>query len=545
MTNVVPAPSGLHVLSTDAALAESVERWVRPADPGGAASLDDLGALAGTPQVRQWADAADRVTPVLHTHAPTGERVDEVEFHPAYHRLMEVAVGNGLTAEPWTRPADSAAHARRAAGFVLWSQVEAGHLCPVSMTYAAAPALAAEPALAARWMPGLASRAYDPGLAPMSAKAGLTVGMAMTEKQGGSDVRANTTRAVAAAGGPLQGETYRLTGHKWFCSAPMSDAFLVLAQTDAGLGCFLLPRVLDDGARNEIRLQRLKDKLGNRSNASSEIELDGAWAARVGDEGRGIRTILAMVASTRLDCVLGSSATMRAALVRAVHHARHRSAFGALLVDQPLMRNVLADLALESEAATVLAMRLAHAVDAGEDDLSRLGVALGKFWVCKRTAPMVAEALECLGGNGYVEENGLARLYREAPLNSIWEGSGNVNALDVVRALVREPSSLAALGKELAQARGHDRVLDAAIDECESASAMALRPDAPWGARRLVERLALTLQAALLVQHSPGPVADAFVASRLGADHGVTFGTLGATVGPNAVSLLLERALRA
>ena len=544
VTNVVPAPSGLNLLRCDAALTEAVDRWVAPADPGAAAALDDLGALAGTPQVRQWADQADRVTPVLRTHAPTGERVDEVEFHPAYHRLMEVAVGNGLTAEPWTRPADSGAHVRRAAGFVVWSQVEAGHLCPVSMTYAAAPALATEPDVAARWMPGLASRAYDPVLAPMADKAGLTVGMGMTEKQGGSDVRANTTRAVAAPGGPLAGDTYRLTGHKWFCSAPMSDAFLVLARTDAGIGCFLLPRVLDDGTRNDIRLQRLKDKLGNRSNASSEIELDGAWAVRVGDEGRGIRTIIGMVASTRLDCVLGSTATMRAALVRAVHHARHRSAFGALLVDQPLMRNVLADLALESEAATVLAMRLAHAVDAGEDDFVRLGVALGKFWVCKRTAPMVAEALECLGGNGYVEENGLARLYREAPLNSIWEGSGNVNALDVVRALTREPASLAALGQQLALARGHDRVLDAAIDECESAGALALGPDAPWGARRLVERLALTLQAALLVRHSPGPVADAFVASRLGGDHGGTFGTLGASVGPDAVSLLLERALR-
>ena len=311
----------------------------------------------------------------------------------------------------------------------------------------------------------------------------------------------------------------------------MSDAFLVLARTDAGIGCFLVPRVADDGARNVIRIQRLKDKLGNRSNASAEIELDDTWAVRVGEEGRGIRTILGMVASTRLDCVLGSTATMRAALVRAVHHARHRRAFGALLVDQPLMRNVLADLALESEAATVLAMRLAHAVDAGEDDLVRLGVALGKFWVCKRTAPMVAEALECLGGNGYVEENGLARLYREAPLNSIWEGSGNVNALDVVRALTREPSSLAALAKELALARGHDAVLDLAIDECDRAATVALDPAAPWSARSLVERLALTLQAALLVRHSPGVVADAFVASRLGGDHGVTFGTLGSRVG--------------
>ena len=545
MTNQVPPLPDRDILASDPALAEGVSRWVEPHDPDGAASLHELGSLAGSAEPRQWAEQADRVTPLLRTHSPTGERIDEVEYHPAYHRLMEVAVGHGLTAEAWTRPGGSGAHARRAAGLVMWSQVEAGHTCPVSMTYAAAPALAAGPDVAPQWLPGLASRIYDPELRPRAEKTGLILGMGMTEKQGGSDVRANTTRAEAAPGGPLSGETYRLTGHKWFCSAPMSDGFLVLAQTDAGVGCFLLPRVLDDGTRNAIRLQRLKDKLGNRSNASSEIELDGAWAVRVGDEGRGIRTIIDMVASTRLDCVLGSTGTMRAALVRAVHHARHRSAFGALLVDQPLMRNVLADLSLEAEAATVLAMRLAHAVDAGEHDLARLGVALGKFWVCKRTAPMVAEALECLGGNGYVEENGLARLYREAPLNSIWEGSGNVNALDVLRALTREPASLAALGKELAMARGHDAALDAAIDECERAGAEALDPAAPWAARRLVERLALTLQAALLVRHSPREVADAFVASRIRGEHGSTFGTLAPAVGGSAVDVLLDRALAA
>jgi putative acyl-CoA dehydrogenase len=545
VTNQVPPLPDRDILASDPALAEGVSRWVEPHDPDGAASLHELGSLAGSAEPRQWAEQADRVTPLLRTHSPTGERIDEVEYHPAYHRLMEVAVGHGLTAEAWTRPGGSGAHARRAAGLVMWSQVEAGHTCPVSMTYAAAPALAAGPDVAPQWLPGLASRIYDPELRPRAEKTGLILGMGMTEKQGGSDVRANTTRAEAAPGGPLSGETYRLTGHKWFCSAPMSDGFLVLAQTDAGVGCFLLPRVLDDGTRNAIRLQRLKDKLGNRSNASSEIELDGAWAVRVGDEGRGIRTIIDMVASTRLDCVLGSTGTMRAALVRAVHHARHRSAFGALLVDQPLMRNVLADLSLEAEAATVLAMRLAHAVDAGEHDLARLGVALGKFWVCKRTAPMVAEALECLGGNGYVEENGLARLYREAPLNSIWEGSGNVNALDVLRALTREPASLAALGKELAMARGHDAALDAAIDECERAGAEALDPAAPWAARRLVERLALTLQAALLVRHSPREVADAFVASRIRGEHGSTFGTLAPAVGGTAVDVLLDRALAA
>ncbi|WP_377642264.1 acyl-CoA dehydrogenase family protein [Oryzobacter terrae] len=545
VTNVVAAPRDLHVLRADAALSEAVERWVTPHDADGAAALDDLGALAGSDDARAWGEDAERVPPVLRTHSPTGERLDEVTYHPGYHRLLEVAVGAGLTAEPWTRPQGSGAHARRAAGFLVWSQVDAGHLCPVSMTYAAVPALRTEPAVAEQWVPGLAARAYDPGLRPAATKAGLTVGMGMTEKQGGSDVRANTTRAVAAPGGPLVGDTYRLTGHKWFCSAPMSDGFLVLARTDAGVGCFLVPRALDDGPRNDIRVQRLKDKLGNRSNASSEIELDGTWGVRVGDEGRGIRTIIDMVASTRLDCVVGSAATMRAALVRAVHHARHRSAFGALLVDQPLMRNVLADLALESEAATLLALRLAHAVDAGEGELGRLAVALGKFWVCKRTAPMVAEALECLGGNGYVEENGLARLYREAPLNSIWEGSGNVNALDVVRALTREPAAVAALGTELALGRGHGGVLDAAIDECDTVAARALGPDGAWEARRLVEHLAVTLQATLMVRHAPGPVADAFVTSRLGGAHGTTFGTLPPTVGGAAVDLLLERALRA
>lgn len=541
VTNQVPPLADHDLLATDAALSEALARWVTPVDPDASTALHDLGVRAGGAEARAWGEQADRVPPVLRTHAPTGHRVDEVEYHPAYHRLMETAVGAGLTAEPWTRPSGSGAHARRAAGFVVWSQVEAGHTCPVSMTYAAAPALAAAPQVAATWVPGLAARSYDPVLRPHTAKTGLTLGMGMTEKQGGSDVRANTTRAVAAPGGPLDGDTYRLTGHKWFCSAPMSDGFLVLARADAEITCFLLPRVLDDGTHNEIALQRLKDKLGNRSNASSEIELDQAWAVRVGDEGRGVRTIIDMVASTRLDCVLGSAATMRAALVRAVHHARHRSAFDALLVDQPLMRNVLTDLALESEAATVLAMRLAHAVDAGERDLVRLGVAVGKFWVCKRTAPMVAEALECLGGNGYVEENGLARLYREAPLNSIWEGSGNVNALDVLRAVGREPACLEAFLDEVRAARGAHAVLDDAIAACEATADLAEQPDAAWGARRLVEHLAVTLQAALLVRYSPGPVADAFVASRLGDGRGVTFGTLGSGLGPGTATAVLDR----
>ncbi|MEO7070005.1 MAG: acyl-CoA dehydrogenase family protein [Nostocoides sp.] len=540
VTNVVPRPVGHDVLAGDPALRASVERWV-PVEYR--SDVEALGPLAGSEEAQDWADRANAHSPVLRTHDSTGRRIDIVDFDPAWHELLGVAVGHGLTAEPWTRPAGSGAHAARAAGFIVWSQVEQGHLCPVSMTYAAAPALAEAPALAAGWLPGLASRSYEFGLREHHAKLGLLAGMGLTEKQGGSDVRANTTRAVTAEGGPIEGgTTFRLTGHKWFCSAPMSDAFLVLAQTDAGLGCFLIPRVLADGTLNSFALQRLKDKLGNRSNASAEIELDGTWGALVGEEGRGIPTILEMVSATRLDCVLGSAATMRAALSRAIHHTRHRSAFGALLVDQPLMRNVLVDLALESEAAALLGMRLARAVDDGDSEFARLGVALGKFWVCKRTSPMVAEALECLGGNGYIEENGLARLYREAPLNSIWEGSGNVNALDVLRAMTREPASVAALAKELSLARGSYAVLDAAIDDVESVAAQALSSDAPWSARRVVERLAITLQASLLARYAPAEVADPFVASRLGGEHGATFGTLG-RLAPETTATILARSL--
>ncbi|MDQ6716548.1 MAG: acyl-CoA dehydrogenase family protein, partial [Actinomycetota bacterium] len=349
VTNQVPPLTAYDVFGSDAVLTEAVARW---GDPSHVAELHDLGRLAGSAAAQEWGDQADRNTPRLRTHSPTGERVDEVEFHPAWHSLLEVAVGAGLTAQPWTAPQGSGAHLRRAVGFMIWSQVEAGHGCPVSMTYAAAPALQTDPELAAVWVPKLASSRYDPGLRPIADKAGALCGMGMTEKQGGSDVRANTTSAAATPGGPLPGETYRLTGHKWFCSAPMNDVFLVLAQTPGGLTCFVVPRVLDDGSRNAFALQRLKDKLGNRSNASAEIELDGTWGSRLGDEGRGVRTIIDMVSATRLDCVLGSAATMRQALVRAVHHARHRQAFGGLLAEQPLMRNVLTDLALESEAAS-------------------------------------------------------------------------------------------------------------------------------------------------------------------------------------------------
>jgi putative acyl-CoA dehydrogenase len=519
VTNQPPPLVGHDVLATDLALVEAVRRY------GGfaaVASVTPLGLLAGTEQAQRWGVEANEHPPELRAYDRYGHRVDEVDFHPSWHALLDVAVTHGLHATAWRDPG-AAPHLRRAAGFVAWSQVEAGHGCPVSMTYAAVPALRADPALSAEWEPGLTSTSYDAGLRAPSTKAGLLAGMGMTEKQGGSDVRANTTRAepLAAAG------EYLLTGHKWFCSAPMCDVFLVLAQAAGGLTCFVVPRVLPDGRRNTFRIQRLKDKLGNRSNASAEIELDGTWARRLGDEGRGVATIIEMVSMTRLDCVLGSTALMRGAVAQATHHAAHRSAFGSLLADKVLMRAVLADLAVESEAATALAMRLAASFDAGADaaderDFRRLGVAVGKYWVCKRTPALVGEALECLGGNGYVEESGLPRLYREAPLNSIWEGSGNVNALDVLRALAREPSTVDAFFAEVELAAGADPRLDAAVDRCRKAVAEADQA----GARRLVESLALVLQGSLLVRHAPPAVADAFCATRLDGDWGHAFGTL-------------------
>jgi putative acyl-CoA dehydrogenase len=541
VTNQVPPLVDRDLFADDLALVEAVERH------GGGASvarLHELGRLAGTARAQQLGEDANVFAPRLRTHDPRGVRVDEVDYHPAWHELMTTAVGAGLAGAPWAEPRGSGAHVARAAGFYVWSQVEAGHGCPVSMTYAAVPALRTDPGVAAVWEQRLESRTYDPRLLPASDKLGSVAGMGMTEKQGGSDVRANTTRAEPVAGGPIEGgETYRLTGHKWFCSAPMSDVFLVLAQAPGGLTCFVVPRVLDDGARNVWMLQRLKDKLGNRSNASAEVELDGTWGVRLGDEGRGVRTIVTMVAATRLDCVLGSAATMRQALVRAVHHARHRSAFGARLADQPLMKAVLADLAIESEAATTLGLRLASAVDADDTAFGRLAVALGKYWVCKRTAPVVAEALECLGGNGYIEENGLARLYREAPLNSIWEGSGNVNALDVLRALDRDAGAVDAVLAELDLARGADRRLDAAIGSLVGelrAGDVTDDVERQASARRLVERLATVLQASLLVRFAPPAVADAYVATRGEHEGGFTFGTLPAGLDVDAI---LARAL--
>ncbi|MFE3516446.1 acyl-CoA dehydrogenase family protein [Streptomyces sp. NPDC059166] len=520
VTNQVPPLTGYDVYGGDLVLTEAVERHL----PAGAldearGELRTLGLSAGSAQAQGWGAAANENPPRLRTHDRYGNRVDEVDFHPAWHRLLGHAVSAGLT-DAWGR---EGGHVRRAAGFLVWTQAEAGHGCPLSMTHAAVPALRADPTLAAEWEPLLTSRVYERELRPAPEKSGALLGMGMTEKQGGSDVRANTTRAE-----PLTGEgEYLLTGHKWFCSAPMSDGFLVLAQAPGGLSCFLVPRVLPDGARNVFAIQRLKDKLGNRSNASAEVEFDGTWARRVGEEGRGVRTIIPMVAATRLDCVTGSAALMRQAVAQAVHHCAHRSVSGGPLVDKPLMRNVLADLALESEAATTLALRLAAACDADTEQeraFLRIAVPTAKYWVTKRCAAVVGEALECLGGNGYVEESGMPRLLREAPLNSLWEGSGNVQALDVLRALRREPAAFDAFLREVGRARGADHRLDGAIKDLLTELADLDAVEAR--ARRLVERMALVLQGSLLVRWAPPEVADAYCASRLGRDGGSSFGTL-------------------
>jgi putative acyl-CoA dehydrogenase len=499
VTNQTPPLRDYDVLGGDRALGEAVARYT----VGG----------PGT-QLRALGTQANAYEPELQTHDRYGHRLDEVEFHPAWHELMNVAVSNGLHGTPWADPRPDA-HVQRAAGFFVWSQVESGHGCPISMTYAVLPTLRHQPELAHAYEPGLVSTSYDPGLRDPAVKRGLLAGMGMTEKQGGSDVRANTTRAELTSDG-----TWRLTGHKWFCSAPMCDVFLVLAQAPAGLSCFLVPRVLPGGERNVFALQRLKDKLGNRSNASSEVEFDATIGWLVGAEGRGVATIIEMVAMTRLDCVLGSAGLMRAALTQAIHHAAHRSTFGQLLLDAPLMQSVLADLALESEAATALAIRLAAGIDSGETAFSRLALAAAKFWICKRTPYAVGEALEALGGNGYVEESGLPRLYREAPLNSIWEGSGNVIALDVLRAMSREPEAVAAVQAELECALGVDRRFDAAVKELGSLLTEVAGADlgaAQGQARQVAGSLALALQGSLLLRYAPAEVSDAFCASRFGA----------------------------
>jgi putative acyl-CoA dehydrogenase len=521
-----------NLFTTDRILAAALERegapWARP-------QLEEFGRLVGTEEAIRWGFQANENPPVLRTHDRFGHRCDEVEFHPAWHNLMRLAIEHGLASLPWSE-SQRGAHVARAALMLLASENEAGHTCPVSMTYSSVPAIRKQSDLPREWERHILSSRYDPRFRPLNEKSGALIGMAMTEKQGGSDVRANITLAESIEGGQSRSE-YLINGHKWFCSAPMCDAFLVLAQALKGLTCFLLPRWTPDGERNRFHIQRLKDKLGNRSNASSEVEFDGAWARRIGEEGRGVATIIEMVQHTRLDCVIGSASLMRQAVVQAIHHARHRQAFGRLLISQPLMQNVLADLCLESEAATVLMMRLARAFDTRERDaaehgFARLGTAVAKYWISKRAPAQVNEALECLGGNGFVEESILPRLYREAPLNSIWEGSGNVICLDILRAMKKEPDAVASVGDEIRLARGADRRFDAYSDRLER--------DLPEAAteveaRRLAERLALALQASLLIRHSIPEVADAFCATRLANEGGRAFGTLPASTGFRAI----------
>jgi putative acyl-CoA dehydrogenase len=531
VTNQPPPLEGLDLFTQNRPLVEALERegggWAR-------AEAELVGEIAGGEAI-QWGFEANENPPKLKTHDRFGNRVDQVEFHPSWHKLMATSVAHAIHALPWRDAGEhSGAHAARTALSLTFSQVEAGHGCPITMTFAAVPALRAQPEASALWEERLTSARYDPRDIPAEQKTGALCGMGMTEKQGGSDVRANTTvaRAVGRGGG---GGEYELTGHKWFCSAPMCDLFLMLAQIEGeGISCFAVPRWRPDGTRNAFHLQRLKDKLGNRSNASSEVELLGAYGQLVGEPGRGVPTIIEMVNHTRLDCVIGSAAGMRWAVSLATHHAAHRSAFGRLLVEQPLMTNVLADLCVESEAATLSAMRLARAYDeaAGDDPavaaqaqaFKRIATAVMKYWICKRTAPHAAEAVEVLGGNGYVEESGLPRLYREAPLNSIWEGSGNVMCLDVLRALQREPGTADAFLAELAITDGADPSLDAHVDALRSA--LADPNDVELRARRLVEAMALALQGSLVVRHSPPAVAEAFCASRLAGDRGNAFGTL-------------------
>ncbi|HVU91353.1 MAG TPA: acyl-CoA dehydrogenase family protein [Jatrophihabitans sp.] len=533
VVNQVPPLVGTDI-STHPALIEGLHRegagWAE-------AEVRELGALGNSGRFQEAGRLANEHPPVLHTHDRYGHRVDEVEYLPQYHELMRTAVAHGLHAAPWAddRPG---AHVARAAKVISWGVADAGHLCPISMTYAVVPALRTTPELAAPYEPLLTNREYDFGLRPPLAKRGLIAGMSMTEKQGGSDVRANTTRAVPAGDG-----SYRLTGHKWFTSAPMSDLFLTLAQAPGGLSCFLVPRVLPDGTRNQFFLQRLKDKLGNKSNASGEVEYDGATGWLVGPEGRGVPTIIEMVNMTRLDCSLMAAGGMRIGTAQAVHHATHRYAFGKALIDQPAMANVLADLALDSEAATTVVLRIAGAVDraargdAGEKAFRRVALSVTKYWLCKRLASHTVEALECLGGNGYVEDSGMPRLYREAPLISIWEGSGNVAALDTLRAMGREPEAIEAFFGELELAGGADPRFDDALAVLRKE--LADGEELPFRARRLVEQMALLLQASLLLRHGDAAVADAFVRSRLAGDWGNAYGTLPAGVDTAAI---LDRA---
>ncbi len=511
------------------------EAALRHGTPDITQKLEAYGREVGSAEMLELGAQANRHVPELRTHDRYGHRIDEVVYHPAYHELMRRAQAHEVHSVTWKHPGKGA-HFAHAGLMYLHAQAEAGSACPLTMTHACVPSLRVQPELSAVWEPRVLATTYDPRALPAGEKHSATFGMAMTEKQGGSDLRGSSTRA-RALGQPGPGQAYELTGHKWFCSAPMSDAFLSLAQTELGLSCFLIPRFLPDGTRNRFLLQRLKDKLGNRSNASSEVEYDHTWAQLVGEEGRGVATILQMVAQTRVDCAAGSAGLMRQALLSALHHARHRVAFGKKLVDQPIMQRVLADLALESEAATALSMRVASSYDAAGDEVerwfARLCTPITKYWITRRATGFIFEAMECLGGAGYVEESGLPRLYREAPVNSIWEGSGNVQCLDVLRVLRQQPRALDALYEIAERARGANRSLDAALSRAKS----ELRAPEEAHARRVVSQLARLLSASLLVQHAPSAVADAYCATRL-PDERTDYGEL--PEGVDAGALLLR-----
>lgn len=524
--NMPPYMGDQDLWSDNRALQDGVER------EGGAwaaETLSSFGRLMGSAEMFDKAEQANRHGPELKAYDRHGMRIDQIEFHPSYHDLMAVAIENEVPSFAWKQEGRPGSHVVHTALTYMYNQVEGGVMCPMAMTYSAIPPLQSTPSVAQEWIPRLLSTSYDPRDIPVTEKTGATLGMFMTEKQGGSDVRANSTRAAPVSNAVGPGAEYRLTGHKFFCSAPMCDAFLTLAYTDVGLSCFLMPRWTPDGQRNTLFIQRLKDKLGNRSNASSEIEMLETWGIMVGEDGRGIRTIIDMVQYNRFYCCSSSAGLMRQGLVQALHHTTHRSAFQKRLVQQPLMRNVLADLAIEAEAALAFTLRLGRAIDEAPRDeaaaaFARIGTAIGKYWVCKRAPAHIGESLECLGGPGYIEESMMPRLYREAPLNSIWEGSGNVMCLDVLRAMHREKAAIPAILNEVETARGGHDLLDTAIDSLKDE--LSNPADMEMRARALTESLAVVLQAALLVRHAPASTADAFCQSRLGPRWTGAYGTL-------------------
>ncbi len=523
VVNQPPALENYNLFKQDRALQEGTERegasWAT-------ADLTAFGNLAGARDTIELGFRANENKPVFHTHDRFGHRIDQVDFHPAYHQLMTIAMENGLHSSPWTHPG-AGAQVARAAKYYMHSQVEAGHGCPITMTFASMPSITRQPELAAQWADKILANHYDPRNVPDSEKTSVTIGMAMTEKQGGTDVRANSTRAYPTAQGGA-GQTYELVGHKWFVSAPMCDAFLVLAQAPGGLSCFLMPRWRPDGTKNPGQIQRLKNKMGNASNASSEVELRGALAWMIGEEGRGVPTIIEMVAMTRFDCMIGSSGGLRQATAQALHHCRHRQVFGRNLNDQPLMQNVLADLALESEAALTYTLRIARALDnqhlEHERLLARLATPVGKYWICKRVPNHAYEAMECIGGNGVMEDCIMPRLFRESPVNAIWEGSGNVQCLDTLRALDKEPEVLTAFFKEVSEARGSDARFDRFLAKLQKD--FTDTDQVEYRARNLIDRLALAMQASLLIRHSTPAVADGFCASRLESRGGLNYGNL-------------------